>query len=111
AGFVAAVGRALKARGLYVAGQTFGWDDSGGAGNNDGSYDVGWWRQLAPSLSALLCEYFEQNPNNTAQMYDNAHQAWTGNWDGFLKLVDAAQNGGADFFGLDYVSGTSNDVR
>ena len=44
-------------------------------------------------------------------MFDNAHQAWTGNWDGWLKLVDAAQKAGADFFGMDYVSGTSNDVR
>ena len=64
AGFVAAVGPALKAQGLYVGGQAFGWDDSGGADNNDGSYDVGWWQQLAPNLSALFCEYFEQNPNN-----------------------------------------------
>jgi Hypothetical glycosyl hydrolase family 15 len=111
AGFVAAVGPALKAQGLYVGAEVYAWDDAGGADNNDGSYDVGWWQQVAPNLSALFCEYFEQNPNNWSQMYSNTHQNWTDNWDGWLKLVDAAQNAGADFWGLNYASGTSVDVR
>jgi hypothetical protein len=111
AGFVATVGPALKARGLYVGAQVYAWDDAGGADNNNGSYDVGWWRQVAPKLSALLCEYFEQNPNNWSQMYSNTHREWTGHWEGWLKLVDAAQKAGADFWGLNYASGTSVDVR
>jgi hypothetical protein len=112
AGFVATVGPALKAQGLYVGAEVYAWDDAGGADNNDGSYDVGWWQQVAPSLSALFCEYFEQNPNNWSQMYSNTHQNWTDNWDGWLKLVDAAQSAGADFWGLDYASGTTSvDAR
>jgi hypothetical protein len=111
AGFVATVGPALKAQGLYVGAEVYAWDDAGGADNNDGSYDVAWWQQVAPYLSALFCEYFEQNPNNWSQMYSNTHQNWTDNWDGWLKLVDAAQSAGADFWGLNYASGTSVDVR
>jgi hypothetical protein len=111
AGFVAAVGPAMKAQGLYVGAEVYAWDDAGGADNNDGSYDVAWWQQVAPHLSALFCEYFEQNPNSWSQMYSNTHQNWTDNWDGWLKLVAAAQNAGADFWGLNYASGTSVDVR
>src|SRR4029453_18958991 len=53
AGFVATVGPALKAQGLYVGAEVYAWDDAGGADNNDGSYDVAWWQQVAPYLSAL----------------------------------------------------------
>src|SRR5205823_5740854 len=60
AGFADAVGPALKAQGLYVAAEAFAWDDSGTTDNNTGSYDVSWWRRVAPDLSALFCEYFEQ---------------------------------------------------
>ena len=76
-----------------------------------GSFDGSWWQRVAPDLSALFCEYFEQNPTNWTQMYSNTHLDWTDNWDGWLNLVDIAQNAGADFFGLDYGTGASTDAR
>ena len=109
AGFVHAVGPALKAQGLYVGAEVYG--STTGLANNDGSADGAWWQRVAPDLSALFCEYFEQNPTNWSQMYTNTHLDWTDNWDGWLNLVDIAQNAGADFFGLNYASGTSNDAR
>jgi Hypothetical glycosyl hydrolase family 15 len=110
-GFIQFVSSALRAQGLYVGAEVFGWNDAGGSSNNDGSADAAWWQQVAPSLNAIFCEYFEQNPNNLAQSYDNAHQNWTGNWDGWLKLIDVAQSAGADFWGLDYSTDTTADQR
>ena len=109
AGFVHAVGPALKAQGLYVGAEVYA--STTGLANNNGSFDGAWWARVAPDLSALFCEYFEQNPTNWSQMYTNTHLDWTDNWDGWLNLVDIAQNAGADFFGLNYASGTSNDAR
>ena len=110
AGFVHAVGPALKAKGLYVGAEVYA--SAQGLSNNNGSADGAWWRRVAPSLNALFCEYFEQNPTNWKQMFSNTHADYTDNWDGWLKLVDIAQNAGADFFGLDYASGSSSvDIR
>ncbi len=109
AGFVHAVGPALKAQGLYVGAEVY--NSTTGLANNNGSFDGAWWQRVAPDLSALFCEYFEQNPGNWNQMYTNTHLDWTDNWDGWLNLVDIAQNAGADFFGLDYGTGASTDAR
>ena len=109
AGFVHAVGPALKAKGLYVAAEVYA--SGQGLSNNNGSADGAWWKRVAPSLNALFAEYFEQNPANWKQMFSNTHADSSDNWDGWLKLVDIAQNAGADFFGLDYGTGTSTDAR
>ncbi len=109
AGFVDAVGPALKAQGLYVGAEVY--SSTTGTSNNNGSFDGSWWQRVAPDLSALFCEYFEQNPTDWTQMYSNTHLDWTDNWDGWLNLVDIAQNAGADFFGLDYGTGGSTDSR
>jgi hypothetical protein len=111
AGFVHAVAPALRAQGLYVGAEVYSYRAGAGLANNDGSVDAAWWQRVAPDLNALFCEYFEQNPNNWAQMYSNSHYDWTDNWDGWLRLVDVAQNAGADFWGLNYASKTSYDVR
>lgn len=99
--FVASVSAQFRAAGLalYLDVQLY-W-----GGTNDASNDVKWWQRIAPYADALMCEYFEQNPNTLTQMYSNTHTEWTGFWDGWLKLIDVAQAAGADFWGIDYASG------
>ncbi len=109
AGFVHAVGPALQAQGLYVGAEVY--SSTTGLANNDGSFDGAWWQRVAPDLNAMFCEYFEQNPSNWSQMFSNTHLDWSDNWDGWLNLIEIAQNAGADFYGLNYASGTSSDPR
>jgi hypothetical protein len=110
--FVQAVYPALKQAGLLVAAEVFGWNDSGGASNNDGTADAAFWSQIAPYLDALFCEYFEQNPGNLAVSYNSVDGDWTGNWGGWLNLIDVAQNAGRSFWGLNYATGdAATDAR
>jgi hypothetical protein len=100
--FVRAVGPALKKRGLYVVISAFKGQ------SNDGSADVAFWRKLAPSVSGLMAEYWEQSPLDL-RPYDANPSTWTGQWVAWLRLADTAQRAGADFFPLQYAS--SSDVR
>ena len=52
--FIAYAGPQLKAQGLYVRAS------AGKRGPNDGSATKAWWTTLAPYVSGLLVEYFEQ---------------------------------------------------
>lgn len=99
--FVRFVGPALKRRKLYVLANTFK------GGSNDGSADVRWWKTVAPYVSGLMAEFWEQTP--TLQPFDVNPCCWTGHWDGWLRLAAAAQGAGADFFPLQY--GPSTDTR
>ena len=100
--FVRYVGPALKKHGLYVAISTF----KGGA--NDGSTDAAFWRKLAPYVSGLMAEYWEQSSIDL-RPFDANPSTWTGHWAGWLRLADAAQRAGADFFPLQYAA--SDDYR
>ena len=100
--FVRVAGPALKKRGLYVLISTF----KGGA--DDGSTDAAFWRKLAPYVSGLMAEYWEQSPIDL-QPFNNNPPSWTGHWAGWLRLADAAQRAGADFFPLQH--GSPADVR
>lgn len=99
--FVRFVGPALKRRKLYVLANTFK------GGSNDGSANVRWWKTVAPYVSGLMAEYWEQTP--TLQPFDVNPCCWTGHWDTRLRLAAAAQGAGADFFPLQY--GPSTDTR
>lgn len=105
--FVRAVGPVLKARGYYVLLNANGRvRDS--SSENSGQYDARWWRQLAPYVSGLLTEYWQQNPIDVAQLRSVGVE-WFQLWRGWERLVSVAQRAGVDFFGLTH--GTRDDVQ
>ena len=90
-GWVKYVGPALKAKGFYVLANTYK------SGPNDGSDDIAWWTSLAPYVSGLQAEYWEEAANSKTP-FDTNPCCWTGHWLNWLKLADAAQANGTDFF-------------
>jgi hypothetical protein len=97
--FLSFVGPYLKARGLYVATNTFCF------GAADMSANVNWWTRVAPYVDGLMNEVFEQNPNDYSVRYFDAPQtSWLGNWAANLKLIQTAQNAGRDAFALTFGS-------
>jgi putative glycosyl hydrolase-like family 15 (GHL15) protein len=97
--FMRYVGPHLKARHLYVrasAGKKFG----------SAAYKA-WWRILAPDVSGLEVEYFQQ-ANADYRLYDNDPTDWHGDWAGWESLIDVAQNAGVDFYGG--MQGTPSDT-
>ena len=89
--FVAAVGPQLKAQGLYVLANAYK------AGPNDGSALIDWYKTIAPYLSGLQSEYFEQ-AGSSKVLFDTNPCCWTGHWLSHLGQAAAAQDAGADFF-------------
>ena len=89
--FVTAVGPAVKAQGLYVLANAYK------AGPNDGSANIAWYRTIAPYLSGLQAEYFEQ-AGSSKVLYDTNPCCWTGHWLSHLDQAAAVQDAGADFF-------------
>jgi hypothetical protein len=67
------------------------------AGPNDGSANIAWYRTIAPYLSGLQAEYFEQAGSNKV-LYDTNPCCWTGHWLSHLDQAAAVQDAGADFF-------------
>jgi hypothetical protein len=99
--FIRAVGPALKSRGFYVLASSHTYVE-GAAGNQDGSLEAEWWRQLAPSVSGLMNEYWAQNAGDERSRSIGPN--WDMQWDGWQRLVSVAQDAGADFFGITYGS-------
>ena len=89
--FIAYIGPQLKAQGLYVRAS------AGKPGPNDGSATKAWWTTLAPYVSGLMVEYFEQASDQV--LFYNDPNNWHGYWESWLGLVDVAQNAGVDFYG------------
>ena len=98
--FVAAVGKAFRARGLYllVNAHSFLVGDSS---SDDGSMEARWWGRLAPSVDGLMHEYLFQVPGERSRLRSTG-SSWFQHWDGWLELVDVAQAVGRDFYGLTY---------
>jgi hypothetical protein len=102
--FVAYVGPAMAAKGLYVAVNAYCY------GPDNGSANTAWWTRIAPYVDGLMTEDFEQNPGNMSQLFYNAPTvSWLGNWLGKLDVIKAAQTAGKDAFALSY--GASTDTR
>jgi len=101
--FVATTGPALKKKGLYVLVNAFK------AGSNDGSRVVAWWRSLAPYVSGLQSEYWEQSPVDVGTPFDTNPTVWTGHWLAWLKLAAVAQSANDDFYVVQ--KGTSNSTQ
>ena len=105
--FLAAVGPALRAHGYYVLVNASGYIP-GDQASDDGSSTAAWWRQLAPYVSGLLNEYYQQISNGS-DTPRSAGGAWNQNWDGWQRLVETAQSLGKDFVGIAY--GPSSDTQ
>jgi hypothetical protein len=102
-GFVATVGQSLKSQGFYVLANTYK------SGPNDGSDDIAWWASLAPYVSGLQSEYWEESANAVTP-FDTNPCCWTGHWLSWLGLADAAQQNGADFFTVDKGTATNTQL-
>ena len=89
--FMAYVGPQQKAQGLYVRAS------AGKRGPSDGSATKAWWTTLAPYVSGFLVEYFVEASDQV--LFYNDPSNWHGYWEGWLGLVDVAQNAGVDFYG------------
>ncbi|MBA3844720.1 MAG: hypothetical protein H0X39_19230 [Actinobacteria bacterium] len=95
--FLAYVGPAMKAKGLYVAVNSFCY------GPDDGSANNAWWARVAPNVDGLMTENFEENPSDYTQpLFDAPTLSWLGNWRGKLNVITAAQSAGKDALALTY---------
>src|SRR5262245_37334911 len=105
--FLAAVGPALRAHGYYVLVNASGYIP-GDRASDDGSSTIAWWRQLAPYVSGLLNEYYQQVSDGSDALRSSGGN-WYQNWEGWQRLVATAQSLGKDFVGLAY--GSSADTQ
>src|SRR5581483_6534586 len=105
--FVRAVGTGLRAHGYYVLVNASGYIP-GDKASDDGSSTSAWWRQLAPYVSGLLNEYYQQLPDGS-ETPRTTGDAWSQNWDGWQRLIETAQSLGKDFVGVAY--GSSDDTH
>jgi hypothetical protein len=104
ASFMAYVGPALRAHGLYVAANMYCGGPDNGSGNNS------WLQRIAPFVDGEMTESFEQNPNDVSQLYfDSPSTSWMGNWLGKLNAIRVAQRAKRDAFALTY--GSPSDLR
>ena len=105
--FLRTVGEGLRTEGYYVLANASGFV-RGSSASNDGSSTASWWRRLAPYVSGLSNEYFEETSNghHTLRTYGSA---WYQAWGGWERLVTTAQSLGKDFFGI--TSGPPGDAR
>ena len=104
AAFMAYVGPALRAHGLYVAANMYCGGPDDGSGNN------AWLKRIAPFVDGEMTESFEQNPNNPSQLYfDSPSTSWVGNWLGKLNAIRVTQRANRDALALTY--GSPSDLR
>jgi hypothetical protein len=105
--FVRAVGDGLRAEGYYVLVNASAYVP-GSLGSSDGSSTLSWWRRLAPHVSALADEYYQETSNgsDTLRTYGSA---WYQAWSGWQRLMATTQSLGKDFFGLTY--GPADDAH
>jgi hypothetical protein len=98
--FVRAVGPALRRAGYYVLVNATGYVP-GDLQSNTGASTVSWWRALAPYVSGMMNEYYEETPDGTNTLRSSG-DSWTQNWDSWERLVQVAQSQGRDFVGVTY---------
>ncbi len=98
--FVRAVGPALRARGYYVLVNASAYVP-GNPASNDGTTTVAWWRQLAPYVSGLADEHYQETSDGRDTLRTDG-PAWDEGWSGWQRLVATAQSLGRDFVGIAY---------
>ncbi len=105
--FVRAVGNGLRARGFYVLVNASAFT-RGSPESDDGTTTLRWWRRLAPYVSGLTNEFYEQTSDGRNTLRASG-SAWNQAWDGWARLQETAQALGKDFVGLAY--GPRGDAR
>lgn len=96
--FVTNVGAQMRSQGFYVLTNTLCWPPSGAAASNDS-----WWADVAPNVSGLVTETFEQNPsgsNYSDLKYDCPSCSWMGDWKARLNALQIANAAGKDGYSL-----------
>jgi hypothetical protein len=105
--FIAHVGPALKAKGLYVLANAAAWLPSDPTTLTGEGY-ARFYKRIAPFLNGLMTEFWMQTPADVAQLRSLGSH-WSEHWDGWQSLVSSTQGAGADFFALTY--GDDTDRR
>lgn len=105
--FIRAVGSALRSHGYYVLANASGYLP-GKHASDTGANTALWWRQLAPYVSGLMNEYYQEIPTGTNELRTTGG-AWTQNWKGWQQLIRVAQSHRRDFVGVTY--GAPGDTR
>jgi hypothetical protein len=105
--FIHTVGDGLRAKGYYVLVNASAFVRRSRA-SDDGTSTVSWWRALAPYVSGLMNEYYQEISNGTNELRATG-SSWRQNWAGWQRLVGVAQRHGRDFVGLTY--GAAGDAR
>jgi hypothetical protein len=99
--FIKAVGPALRARHRYVA-VNAGMNDDGAraiAGDpNDGTQYIWWYRQIAPYVSGISTEHWQQW-GSTGSLRTSG-TAWTQAWEGWERLPSVVASMGKDFYAI-----------
>jgi Hypothetical glycosyl hydrolase family 15 len=105
--FVRAIGDGLRAEGYYVLANASAYVP-GAPGSSNGSATISWWRRLAPHVSGLADEYYQETSDgsDTLRTYGSA---WYQAWGGWQQLMATTQSLGKDFFGITY--GPAGDAR
>ena len=75
--FIQAVGTGLRSRGYYVLAQAVGYIPGDAPGSNDGTTNARFWSRLAPYVSGLLSEYWQQLPNDPTKLRPSGTSSWT----------------------------------
>ena len=109
AGFIGTAARTLRNAGLYVAVNAKSFTP-GDPKSNVATNDAAWWRLIGPNVSALVYEYWQQNPNAVDQVFtSDPAKGWLGQWPSWQILPSVAREVGADFWGLVYGSPATLD--
>lgn len=95
--FCNAVCAGVQAHGYYMC-LNAGAYKSGDTTYTDGTSTVNWFNRLGPAADALMNEYYCEGNASLSPRRTGAE--WYNNWDGWQRVIPAAQSHGADFVGL-----------
>lgn len=105
--FVRTVGDGLRAEGYYVLANASAYV-RGSVRADNGSSTLSWWRRLAPHVSGLADEYYQETSDGSDTLRSDG-PAWYQGWSGWQRLLTTTQSLGKDFFGVTY--GPAGDAR
>ena len=99
--FIATVGRALRARGWYVAvnaGMNDGEARALAGEPNDGTQYIWWYKQIGPYVSGISTEHWQQWGSTGSLRTSGA--AWNQGWEGWERLPSVVASMGKDFYAI-----------
>jgi hypothetical protein len=100
--FIATVGRALRARGWYVA-VNAGMNDAGAravAGETTDAQYIWWYRQIAPYVSAISTERWQEYWGSSGAPVRTSGADWNQQWEGWERLPSVVASMGKDFYAI-----------